>query len=195
MKRLMLVLVFSMIMFTNNSTMADDSRFALGLTHVSGLENVMDIYESNMIAEGHYAYSEDYWPVGISFHSYTEYDNGFGFGGNVGPLMIIYGGRDFSDIPVGLDFRYTFFPEASITPYVRVGGRYHIVSGSYVEDSIPGFFGGIGVDLLRNKKGGMGIEISYDASEIELVKKRKQGHSTTKRVRPGELMFSIYILF
>jgi hypothetical protein len=179
-------------LFVSSSAKAADWRFPLGLTYASGFGDVMDIYEDNLKAEGYYVYSTDYSPVGISFHPYAQFESGFGVGFGVGPLMIISGDREFFDIPIGLDFRYTFIPTANTSPYVRAGGRHHLASGDYVEGSTPGFFGGFGIEFLRDKKVNMGIEVSYDSSEIELERRR---YNTTEDVKPSELMVSIFAIF
>ena len=202
MKKRGLVFCIQLLMvtlFLTGSAKGADWRFPLGLTYVSGFEDVIDIYEGNMEAEGYYVYSADYWPVGISFHPYAEFDSGFGVGFGIGPLIAIMGDREFFDIPIGLDFRYTFIPTANTTPYIRAGGRYHSASGDYVKGTTPGFFGGIGIEFLRGKRVNMGIEISYDASEIELEKKERRGYysytSTTEKVQPCGLMLSIFVIF
>jgi len=134
-KRVLFVCIQSVmvILFATGSAKAADWRFPLGFTYVSGFEDVVDNYEDNLEAEGYYVETVDYWPVGISFHPYVQFDNGFGVGAGIGPTMIIYGDADFFDIPIGLDVRYTFIPTASISPYVRIGGRNHLASGDYVE--------------------------------------------------------------
>jgi len=42
------------ILFVSSSAKAADWRFPLGLTYVSGLEDVRDIYNQNIEAEGYY---------------------------------------------------------------------------------------------------------------------------------------------
>lgn len=180
------------ILFASGAAKAADWRFPLGLTYVSGFEDVVDICEDNLEAEGYYVETVDYWPVGISFHPYVQFDNGFGVGASIGPTMIIYGDADFFDIPIGLDVRYTFIPTASVSPYVRVGGRNHLASGDYVEGSTPGFFGGIGLEFLRDRRVSIGMEISCDASEVELERVR---HNDTENVKPCELMGSVFVIF
>ena len=193
-------LVFSLqllmvILFVSSSAKAADWRFPLGLTYVSGLADVKDIYEANMEAEGYYVVWDIESPIGISFHPYAQFDSGFGVGFGIGPLMLIIGDREFFDIPIGLDFRYTFIPTANTSPYIRAGGRYHAASGDYVEGTTPGFFGGVGLEFLRNKKVNMGIEISYDSSEIEMEKKSGLYTSTTENIQPCDLMISIFAIF
>ncbi len=184
------------ILFVSSSAKAADWRFPLGPTFVSGIGDVVDIYEDNLQAEGYLVTTIDPLPVGISFHPYAQFESGFGVGFAVGPLMIISGDREFFDIPIGLDFRYTFIPTANTSPYIRAGGRYHAASGDYVEGTTPGFFGAFGVEFSRDKRVNMGIEISYDSSEIELEKKKQYPYTSTREnIQPCELMFSIFVIF
>ncbi len=187
------------ILFVSSSAKAADWRFPLILTYVSGLEDVWDIYKNNMEVEGYYVESEIYSPTGISFHPYAQFDSGFGVGFSIGPLVAIMSNEaNFFDIPIGLDFRYIFTPTANSSPYVRAGGRHHSASGDYVEGTTPGFFGGIGIEFLRDRRVNMGIEISYDASEIELEKKEGYYYkytSTTEKVQPCGLMLSVFVIF
>ena len=145
------------ILFAISPAMAADWRFPLGLTYPSGLEDVVDIYDDNLEAEG-YSVDWDRYPIGISFHPYVQFDSGFGIGGSVGPIMLILSDEDadFFAVPVGLDARYTFIPGASISPYIRVGGRTHLASGDYVEGTTPGFFAAIGLEFLRNRRVSIG---------------------------------------
>lgn len=180
------------ILFASSYAKAADWRFPVGITYVSGFGDLVDIYEDNLEAEGYFVYSVDYWPVGISFHPYVQFDNGFGVGAGIGPIMFITGDTDFFDIPINLDVRYTFIPTANTSPYVRVGARTHSASGDYVEGTTPGFFGGIGLEFLRDRRVSTGIEISYDASEIELERVR---YNDTENVKPCELMVSVFVIF
>jgi hypothetical protein len=195
MKKKGLVFCIQLLMvtlFVTGSAKAADWRFPVGLTYARGFEDVIDIYEDNLKAEGYYIYSVDYWPVGISFHPYVQFDSGFGVGFDVGPLMYITGDREFFNIPISLDFRFLFIPTANTSPYVCVGGRHHLASGDYVEGSTPGFFGGFGIEFLRDKRVNMGIEVSYDSSEIELERRR---YNTTEDVNPSKFMVSIFVIF
>jgi len=180
------------ILFASSYARAAGWRSPLGYAYVSGFWEVLDIYEDNLEAEGYDLDSVESWPL-ISFHPYVQYGSGFGVGFSIGPVMCIIGDRVLFDIPIGLDFRYTFIPTASTSPYIRAGGRLHSVSGDYVKGTTPGFFGGIGMEFLRDKRVNMGIEISSDASEIELEKKLDT--STTEDIQPCGLMLSIFVIF
>ena len=180
------------ILFVSSSAMAADWRFPVGMTYISAFEDVVDIYEDNLEAEDYVVYDTGYWPVGLSFQPYVQFDNGLRIGAGIGPSMIIVGDVSHWDIPINLNGGYTFVPSANISPYVRAGVMYHLAGGDYVEGGTPGFCGGVGIEFLRHKVVGFGIELSYDTSEIELERVR---YDDTEDVRPCELMFSIFAVF
>lgn len=88
--------------------------------------------------------------------------------------------------------------ESGISPYVRLGGRYNIASGEYVESSSVGFFGGGGIEFGRTKKVGGGLEVTYDTSTVEFEKlERNNGTLTSEKekIKPGALMISAFVVF
>ncbi len=195
------VLFFAAILLVSHSAKAAEWRFPVGFSYVSGIGDVVDLYKDNLEAEGYDVDTSWEFPVGISFHPYVEFDSGLGFGGGIRPVMWIYSTEaDFFDLPVGLDLRYTLIPRAKASPYVRAGARYHIASGDYVEKSSAGFFGAVGVEIMRNKIAGIGIELSFDSSEIELERKHRSsysshGDSTYEDFKPCKFMVSIFAVF
>lgn len=198
MRKIGLVFCIQLLMgmlFFSSSAKAADWRFPLGLTYVSGFGDVVDIYKENLEAEGYWVYDTISIPVGLSFQPYVQFDNGLGIGVGIGPFAYITGDRDFFDAPVNLDLRYVFLPNADTSPYVRAGVKYHFASGDYVKESKPGFLGGIGIEFSRKKGVGVGIEVAYDSSEIELEKKLTRWTSTTEDVKPYGLMVSIFGIF
>jgi hypothetical protein len=170
-------------------------RTPVGLSYPAKFKDVVDIYENNLQAEGYLVYSKSYWPIGMTVQPYFEFDNGLGIGGGIGPIAFIYGDRDFLDFPVNLALRFAFFPKANVSPYVRAGGSYHIASGSYVKGSKPGLVGAFGIEFLRKRHVGFGIEVAYDAAEIEFEKKRSRTISTRENVQPYGLIVSIFAVF
>lgn len=176
----------------------------MGITYGSGLTDVTDAIETGL--ENQFGFDVDTWsiPVGLSLHPYIEFDFGLGVGLSVGPAEFVaievdtYGpGYSTSDssfdylIPVGVDLRYTLFRDRKVSPYARVGVRYPIVGGDYLEDSSPGIFGALGVEFYRNNRVGFGVEVGYDASEVDVA----VGGGRTETVKPCEFMISIFALF
>jgi len=157
----------------------------------------MDIMESNKEAEG-YEVDTFEWPVGISYQPYYQFDNGLGIGIGIGPIQLIMGDMELYNVPICADVRYKLFIDRSVSPYVRAGLAYNIVSGDYVDSSNPGFFGGIGIEFAQLSAVGFGIEVLYNASEIEMEKYSSRYYYNyvikTEEIKP-EVMVSIYAIF
>ena len=62
----------------------------------------------------------------------------------------------------------------------------------YVEGTTPGFFGAIGLEFLRDRRVSIGVEISTDASEVELERVQ---HNDPEDVQVCELMVSVFVVF
>ncbi len=147
---------------------AGDFKVPLGLSYVSGVGDITDIYETNLEAEGYSVNSVDDIPVGLFVHPYYEWDCGVGVGFGLGPIMMIIGDAFFIDVPLGVDVRVSLPSRFKVSPYVFTGVRVHLATGDYVEDTVPGIYGGVGVSFMRNRGVGMGIEVGFDTSSIEL---------------------------
>ena len=186
------ILFLLMGLIVSRPSKAAEWSFPVGLTYINGFGDVADIYEDNLKAEGYLVNSVESIPIGISFHPYVQFDNGFRIGTGIGPLMLIIGDASFFNMPINLNGGYTFLPAANTSPYVHAGVMINAASGDYVEGTTPGFFGGIGVEFFRNRTVGLGIELSYDASEIEFEKKV---NNSTENIKPAGLMFSIMAVF
>jgi hypothetical protein len=179
---------------------ARDSKFSFGLTYVSGFSDIVDLYKHNLEKEGYWVHSSDYTSMGISFRTNIKMFNKFAFGIGVGPLMYISAEEyDFFNIPASAFIRYTFSENANVSPYLCAGFSNHFASGDYVEDTTPGFMGGIGFELFKNRRVNMGILAIYDSSEIEFKKHQTyyyDGYNdTTEKIKPGEFMLGVYVIF
>ncbi|MEW5802674.1 MAG: hypothetical protein AB1847_11300 [bacterium] len=201
------VIIFSMIaamimvitVTGSNSAFAVDWRFPVGLTYISNFQDIADLHENNLEAEGNVTTSTDAVPVGLAFNPYVEFDFGLGIGIGVGPLMMVLGDTEFINVPLKFDVRYAI-PQLSVSPYVRAGVSYNAASGDYVESSTPGLFLAGGVEFLRNKVVGFGLELSYDSSEIEFEKYTASSYyygytSEPEKIKPGEFTISLYAVF
>jgi len=172
------IFVLSFLISTALSAKADEWRFPLGLAYATALNEVSDLRYDNMKAQGFDVNDRFNWPLGFTFQPYYEFDNGIGIGTGFGPAIFSYSGKySFTNVPVGMDLRYTFFPSSkaspyirNTSPYVRVGARYNIAAGDYVKGSSPGIFGAVGIEFSRMRTLSLGLELSYDASEIKLEK-------------------------
>ncbi len=190
---ILLVSQLAVVLFATNSAQAAGFRFPIGLTYAGNFNKVVNIYRDNISWAGYTTAVDSYVPVSLSFQPYYQFDSGFAVGVGIGPIMAIMADPYyFYDFPVNIDVRYFLPVSDSFAPYIRAGARYHIASGDWVKEKSVGFMGGVGVEFLRNKRVGAGMEIGYDSAKIELEKKRT---NTVEQVRPGGLMVSIFAVF
>ena len=193
-----------MALFVCASAQGLDWHFPVGVSYLTQFRGeVGNLHESNQLAEG-LERDPNFWPFGLSFQPYVEFDHGIGVGGCLGPPAFInvfdHDERSFSDIPIGLDLRYTPFYEGDFSPYVRAGMRYHLASGDYVDRSTPGAFTAVGLEIGRKGKVGLGLEASYDCSEIDIEEHKMPGPGgtlespTIKKTKPHELNVTIFVL-
>jgi hypothetical protein len=145
------------------------------------------------------------WPIGLTLHPYYEFRFGLGVGGSVGPFILGYisvvgSGGFFGDsferndtffiVPAGPDVRYTLLRGTNASPYVRAGFRYPIVAGDIVGNGRAGSFAAVGVELFRRKAVQLGLEVGYDAWEVEVT-----GGTVHEVVRPGQRLVTVSVLW
>ena len=191
----LLLFVLLMLVLCTHGASAAQFRFPFGFTNRSGYEKIVNTYKENLRTEGLSPISEDSFPVALSFSPYLQFDNGYGIGSGFGPIMLIFGDADFIDIPARLELRYTFAPQSNASSYIRAGVSYHITSGDYVKRSNMGVFGAFGVEFLRRKKMGFGLEISYDAAEVEIENRASYEYGSVEKIGPSRYMMTAYWLF
>lgn len=167
-----------------------DWRFPVGLTFVSGMRDMVDYVEDEMGAD-----ADLYVPIGLSFAPYYEFAHGSRIGFDLGPGTIIMIEEQYGDdadtpywgVPVALTYGFTFIPRASLSPHARIGLKYHIAGGDWLDKSSPGVFVAAGVEFLRKNAVGVGFEIGYDGSKVEF----ENGEEFT----PGEVLVSLRAIF
>lgn len=198
------IIIAMVLFFAANCVEAAEWRFPVGLTYVSGIDNVLDVYKNNLEVKGYIVDTKLLTSVGLSFQPYVQFSSGLGIGFTFGPAMIVSStDSDFTAIPAGLDLRYTPLTDSWASPYIRAGIKKYFASGDYVKSSSPGFYGSFGLEFARTKRVGWGIEVTYDTAEITLDKyTRRTTTSYTStytisevKVRPGETQATIFIVF
>jgi len=190
----LLCMLAVLTMFLTGSAMAGGMRWPIGISYVNGFTDLADQYEDNLQAEGYWTLSADPWPVGISLQPYYQWDDGFRLGAGIGPIIMIYGDRDHFQLPLSVTAGYTFMPNGPVSPYVRGGLSYHVASGDYVDGSNMGFIGGVGIELLKNKKNtfALGLEAVYDSAEVDIENARTGG---TVGIKAAEFVVSLLFRF
>jgi hypothetical protein len=180
------------LLLTRVAGASDNWRFPVGLSYVDGFSEVVSYYEDN-----HDVDAGGFVPIGLSFTPYYQFDHGSRIGFDLGPAGLILGDVTYWDVPIALTYGLTILPDASWSPYVRGGFKYHFVGGDDVQDSTPGLFGAVGVEFFRQKAVGLQFEVGYDSSEVTMEddgsiggwsSRRQRGETT---VNPGGLLVSI----
>lgn len=154
-----------------------DWRLPLHVTYASGFSDVTDYYERLLRVDVNAI------PIGVAFSPYAEFDysswTGSAVGMQIGPVEFVFwdsevtgGSGSISDsglflaVPLVLYYGQMFAPEKSVSPYVKIGYSYPFVSGDAVEEVSPGFFAALGVDFMRQKRVGVGLEFAIDKSTV-----------------------------
>jgi len=184
------------VLFAGSFAYAGEWRLPIGFSYVNGLTEVRSIYKNNLEAQGYSVNNDTTRPYGISLQPYVQFDNGFGIGGAIGPYLSIQSPiANFYAVPVGLDIRYMFTPKADSSAYVRVGGKYNVARGEFVEHSTPGLFGAIGYEFFRKKQVGIALELAYDTSNVTLKNYQNSTNYNDKTVRPSAFMAGVFVVF
>jgi hypothetical protein len=189
--------VFLILLISSSYASATDWRFPFGLTYAGNFTKVVDLYKDNLEAEGYDVDTKFVLPVGLTFQPYVEFDFGLGIGAGFGPIMFITTNqdKDFFNVPINMNLRYSFIPKGDISPYVRGGISYNIASGDYRDKSKPGPFGAVGVEFSRKKPVGFGFEVGYDASTITFDDLNSNSTDATKDIKPIGFFASIFAIF
>jgi len=167
-------------------------RFALGYSYLSNVKELKDSYKhlAKDAGENNSIYNTS---MSICFQPYYQFQSGLRAGAGVGPLILLIGDAYHVQMPLNMTVGYSFFMDSNISLYLRTGISYHIASGDYYASSKPGFFSGIGIEILNTEPLHIGLEIAYDASEIKLDRASDQaGH---QKIKTGEVMLFIYADF
>lgn len=167
-----------------------DWRFPVGLTYLGGMQDMADYAEDKLNGD-----TDLFLPIGLSFAPYYEFAHGSRIGFDLGPGTIITVEKQYGDgsdtlfwgVPVGLSYGFTFIPRASVSPYARIGFKYYIAGGDWLDKSSPGLFAAAGVEFLRKKAIAVGFEVGYDNAEVEF----EDGETFT----PGDIQVSLRAVF
>ena len=172
---------------------AADWRIGLGFATASGFDEIRDLHEDNLNAQGFVAESVDGLPVGLFINPYLEFDNGLGVGIGLGPAMLIFGDTEFVDVPVSIDLRYSLrVGDSGFVPYLRAGVMKQLASGDFVDGDKSGTLTAIGLEWRRAGGVDFGIELATSDSEIEFERVRTAG---TESIEPFETRVSVFIVF
>ena len=177
-------------------------KFPLGFSFANGAYDLDQKLRDSFIANG-YSVSDNFvWPIGLSLNPRIEFPFGGSIGATVGPTEFFAVGKTGSGssssaelnciVPIGAYVQYNLFQNKPISPYARAGFRYPITGGDYLGSSTVGPFVAGGVEFLRTKKIGLGIEAGYDWSEVSVSAGPTGGE---QRVKPIGFNVGVFVIF
>jgi len=189
------------------SARAGQFFFPVGLSYSYGNQQVTDKVADFYSNDG-FSVDKTSIPIGLSFSPFYEWDNGLGVGLSLGPtaFLVVDENVNFGSthtdttrfsyaVPLGGFVRYTLFRNKTVSPYVRVGVKYPFAGGDNLEAANAGPFGVVGVDLWRNKKVGMSVEVGYDASQVRVKYTTIDGNALSDKVTFAGFTATLSVLF
>ncbi|MDH3764161.1 MAG: hypothetical protein OEU50_24535 [Gammaproteobacteria bacterium] len=176
MKLFRIALITAALLLAGNAN-AGDWDFGVGVSYVTGISDVVDLYEDNFEIEESDDVETFTIPIGASFVARFQAESGITVNIGVGPAFIIAGDVEHTEIPLSATIGYMFSREGDTSPYIRIGIVDHSVSGDYVESSDSGMLTAIGVEFGRNQGLNWGIELSVDDSSVEFEDFTKSGNT------------------
>ena len=187
------IIILASMLLAAAAANAGEWKFGVGVSHVSGMSDVLDIYEKNFEAENSFTEVELVGiPIGPGFVSRYLADSGLMFNIGIGPGLIILGDLSHTEIPVSATIGYMFSRGGNSSPYIRLGVVAHSVSGDYVVTSDPGSLAAIGMEFGINRGLNWGIELSADDSTVEFLDLTKSGNT---ELNTYDRLLTLFFLF
>lgn len=178
---------------------ADEWTVGPGVAYVSNINHVLDIYKADVKAQGKTVEVDTALPLGISFDADYQMNTGLRIGAGVGPYFRLSGDVKHFELPISGTVGYLFMPESNASPYVKGGIVYHIASGDFYESSTPGVLIAGGLDFARRSPLSGTIQVSFDASKVELDILCAPGQANctagTEKFRSYETVVSFFLKF
>ena len=190
---------FALLVFPVANARADEWSVGPGIAWVSNINHVLDIYKANVVAQGRTVDVDKAIPVGISFDADYLMNTGLRIGVGLGPYFRLRGDVKHFELPINGTVGYSFLPEEQATPYVKGGVVQHIASGDFFESASPGLLVAGGFEFARRSKISGAVEVSFDASKIELDILCAPGQASctpgTEKFRSYETVVSFFLKF
>jgi hypothetical protein len=147
---------------------ADEWTVGPGIAYVSNINHVVDIYKSNVAAQGRTVDVSRALPVGVSFDADYQSNSGLRVGLGVGPYFRLSGDVKHFELPISGTVGFLFLPDEQASPFVKGGIINHFASGDFFRSSTPGILIAGGLDFARRSPLSATVQLSFDASQIEL---------------------------
>lgn len=141
---------------------AESWRFGVGVSYVTGIQDVADHYEDNLRRAGFDADVNLRLPVGFGAMATYLWKSDVRADFGLGPMFSISGDVHHFELPVSATVGYSFMSSSSVSPFVRAGLVYHYVDGDQYSGTSPGLIVAAGVDFTH-----FTVEVATDQSEVE----------------------------
>jgi len=176
------------------SAQAQSWRFGVGVSYVTGIQDVADHYEDNLRLAGFDADVKLRLPVGFGAIATYLWRNDVRADIGLGPMFSISGDVHHFELPISGTVGYSFLSSSSMSPYVRAGLVYHYVDGDQYENTNPGLLAAVGLDFTH-----FTVEIATDQSEVEFDALSCTSSTncvlTTEKLNTYDFMASFYYRF
>jgi hypothetical protein len=189
--RLFAAAIIAFLVFPVANARADDWHAGPGVAYVSKINDVVDIYQANVRAQGKTVEVKKPFPLGVAFDAHYQMDSGLRIGFGLGPYFRLSGASKHFELPINGTVGYNFMPQEQVSAYVKGGLVHHFASGDFYESSQPGVLAAGGVEMARQGSLSFTIELAFDGSKIELD--RLPG--TTVKLRSYETVLSFFVKF
>ena len=188
-------LAMASLLLSASAVEAGEWNVGLGPSYVSGIEDVLDLYEFNMERDGYSEVDVDMLlPVGIAFSADYQWASGVRVDLGLGPVFFIAGDADHFEMPISSTVGYTFFPNSTVSPYIRAGLVHHLVSGDYDINSDPGLLAAAGIEFARDSVVKFTLEVATDQSEVEFETFACRSFNSFRICNPDTVVMNTYDL-
>ncbi len=169
----------------------DSWVFSAGYAHYAGFEDVRSAYKKNAAAKGA---SRDVmqWSFGFQFQMHYRITETVRIGGGVGPVMMLFRDSDHIQIPASVSLIAPLLPNHTHSPFVRIGGSYHITAGDDLRHSRPGILAGLGMAFFARNKLHLTVEIAYDGAYVVIKRFSSRG---SEKIRAGSPVIILSAVF
>ena len=183
--------IIAFLVFPAASARANDWHAGPGVAYVTKINDVVDIYQANVRAQGKSVEVDKPFPLGVTFDAHYQMDGGLRIGFGLGPYFRLSGDAKHFELPLNGTVGFNFMPQEQVSAYVKGGLVHHFASGDYYESSQPGLLAAGGVELAKQGSLSFTIELAFDSSKIEL----DVIPGTTTKLRSYETVLSFFVKF
>ncbi len=159
-------------------------RFPVKLCYLNSFREIVDWHEKNTSSKENTATI----PIGIAASPYYRFESGLFIWGGIGPVSAILGNVSYWNVPIGAGAGFFILPAASVSPYAKLGARFPIAGGDYVDSKSPGIVASAGVEVMHTKRVSIVVEVGYDTSSVSFKPKSSIKGASSEDIAGGLLV-------